>query len=92
MAFYPDPDGHPIIPLEAALDLDNEGFGVIELGVRRLVEELWRHGYRTVCSCVGHVREMDPFPWVAIWMDPNAPIKLATLANAVAHFNRLVAQ
>ena len=85
----PDPDGDPIIPLEAALDLNQEGFQIIERGVRRLVEVLWRRGYRTVCSCAGHIKELDPFPWIAISLDLNAPIKLAKIANAVARFNMM---
>lgn len=84
----PDPDGHPIIPLHPELDLREVGFDVVELGVRNLVKILWELGYRTVCSCAGHPKELEPYPWVVIPIDLTVSgEQLLKLAEAVAHFN-----
>jgi hypothetical protein len=83
-----DFEGHEIIPLYPEMDLEAVGFDVVEKGVRDLVRILWKLGYRTVCSCAGHERELEPFPWVAIPMDTASPRRpLEKLAHAVARFN-----
>lgn len=83
-----DPDGHDIIPLNPELDLNKEGFGVIELGVRNLVEVLWKLGYRTVCSCAGHEGGLEPYPWVVIPINLTTDTKaLVQLAQVIASFN-----
>jgi len=84
----PDPDGHKTTPLLPELDLDVRGFDVVEVGVRELVKVLWGLGYRTVCSCAGHTKGLEPYPWVVIPMG-SASISnpLEKLALAVARFN-----
>lgn len=83
---FSDPDFHPSIPLEPELDLKKEGFEVVELGVRKLVEALWISGFKTVCSCAGHKDALEPYPWVVIPIkNPNALFKLTKM---VAEFNK----
>lgn len=84
----PDPDGHPTIPCEPDLDLGEDGFEMVELGIRNLVSVLWNLGFRTVCSCAGHTEALEPFPWVVIPMDlATSGIQLLKLAEAIARFN-----
>lgn len=83
-----DPDGHKTTPLLPELDLDIKGFDVVEVGVRELVKVLWGLGYRTVCSCAGHTKGLEPYPWVVIPVgSANISNPLDKLAMAVARFN-----
>jgi hypothetical protein len=83
-----DPDGNPGIPLPPDLDLTKEGFGVVDQGVRELVRVLWKLGYETVCSCAGHEKELEPYPWVVIPINMVSGAKpLKKLAELVAKFN-----
>ncbi|MCX6758173.1 MAG: hypothetical protein NTX14_00510 [Candidatus Nealsonbacteria bacterium] len=83
-----DPDGHETAPYEAGLNLDHVGFSVVEQGIRDLVKILWKLGYKTICSCAGHERALEPYPWIAIPMEftglENQPEKLF---RTVARFN-----
>jgi hypothetical protein len=89
MQFDPDdPDGDMTTPIEAKLNLDDVGFRIIESGVQDLVRVLWQRGYKTIASCAGHKRELEPYPWVAISIDPaDSQNLLEKLLNAVARFN-----
>lgn len=69
------------------LDLNIEGFKVIEQGVRDLVIVLWERGYRTVCSCAGHTKAFEAAPWVTILIDEADHQLLFKLFLAVGRFN-----
>jgi hypothetical protein len=84
----PDPDDHPTIPFPPEMDLEVQGFEVVELGIRELVKVLWKFGYRTVCSCAGHRHDLEPYPWVVIPMNLAVVSNpLEKLAKAVARYN-----
>ncbi len=66
-----DSTGEPVIGVEPEIDLGMHGFNSIEAGVKRLVQVLWEKGFRTVCSCAGHLSGLQPHPWVVISFSPE---------------------
>ncbi len=83
-----DPDGHETAPYDSGLDLDRVGFSVVEQGIRDLVKILWKLGYKTICSCAGHEKALEPYPWIAIPMESTGPRnQLEKLFGIVARFN-----
>jgi hypothetical protein len=83
-----DPDGRETAPYEIGLDLEDVGFSVIEQGIRDLVKILRKLGYKTICSCAGHERALEPYPWIAIPMEfTGHRDQLEKLFRAVARFN-----
>jgi hypothetical protein len=78
-----------IIGKRAGLDLNVCGFNVIEPGIRNLVYVLHRLGFTTICSCAGHVKALEPLPWVAISTLPAnlSDRKLGGLMIFLARFN-----
>lgn len=73
--------------LAAGLDLRHTGYDVVEEKVRDLVRVFNRYGYKTVCSCSGHVAHHEPVPWIVILVDKEDPLQLLRLVEAVARFN-----
>ncbi|MEI6843319.1 MAG: hypothetical protein WCK48_02340 [bacterium] len=82
-----DFEGHEIIPLEPDLNLEYIGFNYVEEGIRVLVKTLWKIGYKTACSCAGHVKNLEPYPWVVIPVNLAQDQFLNKLAIAVARYN-----
>ncbi len=71
------------VPMGPELDPDDYGIDMIDPDIRSLVASLWQLGYKTVCSCSGHIRDLDPYPWIVVDIDPIKDgekfVKLATL-------------
>lgn len=75
-----------VIGVEAGQDLSGGRIEqIIEGGIRDLVEVLNELGYKTVCSCAGHIGgTLETYPWVVILIDKGS---LLSLTRAIAHFN-----
>lgn len=83
-----DFEGHEIIPFDPEMDLEICGFDYVEEGVRNLVKVLWKHSYKTVCSCAGHENDLSPYPWIVIPINLNTQgTMFPKLVEVIAKFN-----
>lgn len=75
------------VPMEPELNLDECGVAIIDDGVRELVKVLHDFGYKTVCSCGGHLHELEAYPWVVIIPDEGDFSNVNSLIRALGRFN-----